>query len=99
MNGDPARYRALVPVALPTHVCEVGELIVEGSNVAVGWVPPSGSVEPMNESAVWKYYATVPRQSSSRTIVPKTAWVVTHFPTHDSWSLSGLGSSLSAVNM
>ena len=95
---EPARYRALVAVALPTHVCEVGELLVAGNNVPWDWVPPSGCVEPLNSSATRKYYATVPRQSASRTISPKTAWVVTHYPSHDEWTLSGLGSRYPAIN-
>jgi hypothetical protein len=94
---DPCIYKALVSVALPTHVCEPGELLIEGRNIPFDYVPPSGDCEPMNEAAVRKYHATVPRQSASRTISPKTAWRVTHYPTHDEWSLSGLGSTLDPI--
>jgi hypothetical protein len=95
----PATYRALVAIALPHCMVEAGTILTEGHNIPQGWMPPSGDVEAMNEAATRKYYKTTPRQSASRTISPKTAWCVTHFPTHDEWSLSGLGSRYPAINM
>ena len=88
----------LVAIALPTHVCEPGTILTEGINVPLGWSPPSGDVEAMNTSAVYKVYRTVPAQPPAvRSITPKTMWQVTHFATHDEWQLTGLGASLSPI--
>jgi hypothetical protein len=95
-----ATYRALVPIALHTHVCEAGTILVEGENVAVGWVPPSGDCDPLTPDAVLKYYATVPRLPPAvRGVSPKTAWQVVHYPSHDEWRLCGLGASLDPICM
>jgi hypothetical protein len=99
---DPCRYRALVAIPHPTGlgVFEPGTLLIEGSNIPVGWIPPSGDTDPLTEAAVYKVYATVPRLPPAvRSISPKTFWKVAHHSSHDEWVLTGLGSGLSAINM
>jgi hypothetical protein len=99
---SPATYRTHVTIPHPTGlgVFDPGSIIVEGRDVPLGWTPPSGDCEPLNEPAVWKVYSTRPALPSSvRSITPKAFWKVLHHSSHDEWSLTGLGSSLPPVNM
>jgi hypothetical protein len=95
-----ATYRALVPIALPGNggLALPGDLLVEGSNIPLNYIPPSGDVDPLSPDAVLKVYATVPRLPPAvRSISPTTFWQVIHHPAFDEWTL--VGSGLPVVNM
>jgi hypothetical protein len=77
MTDGPCVYRALVPIALPTHMPEPGTLLVEGQNIPFGWMPSAGDVDPLTPNSVLKYYAAGPKLPSAlRSIQPKIYWRV-----------------------
>jgi hypothetical protein len=95
---EPCTYRALAPIALPTHVADPGTLLTEGQNIPVGWVPCAGDVDPLTQLAIQKYWASGPKLPPAvRSFQPKIFWQVKHHASHSEWTL--VGSDLPAINM
>ena len=101
--GQPA-YKLLLPHYIGGAYLDEGTIVIEGSQIPVGWIPTL-AVDPLNISAAVAFFKAGPRdggqyfdlnlfqsENFARTMVtpPATYWV----RAGNMWSLTGLGVGL-----
>jgi hypothetical protein len=96
--ADPAQYLALTSIPLVSGAFDAGDLLTEGQNIPVGWVP-TPAVDPLNDAAVAAFHAIRPEAPpAARQFDPQTFWEVAELlPSCTLWRLTGLGAGLDPV--